>query len=148
MAENVVVITGAEPTGVLEALSGLDSVEVLAAAVVHRSADGELSLDHETGDALTFAEKHPRLGALVTVLLGPIDTLLFGNQLVALYGATEQSPEDLALRHIAQAVPAGSTAVIAEVVEDDPATLDAAIDGRVARKPLAQVEREIAATRP
>ncbi|GAA4541412.1 hypothetical protein [Pseudonocardia xishanensis] len=90
MAENVVVITGTEPAAALAALSALDSVQVRAAAVVHRFADGELSLDHETGDALSFTEKHPRLGALVTLLLGPIDTLLFGNQLVSLYGAAAQ----------------------------------------------------------
>jgi hypothetical protein len=143
MAENVVVITAADLDAALQALEGLDGVELRAAAVVSRDADGTLSLDHEAGDALTFTEKHPRLGALVTLLLGPIDTLLFGNQLVALYGATEQSPEDLALRHIAQAVPAGGTALIAEVVEEDPAVLDAAVPGTVSRKPLEQVEREI-----
>ncbi|WP_181781389.1 hypothetical protein [Pseudonocardia pini] len=145
MAENVVVITATDLDAALRSLEGLDGVELRAAAIVSRDADGALSLDHEAGDALTFAEKHPRLGALVTLLLGPIDTLLFGNQLVALYGATEQSPEDLALRHIAQAVPAGSSALIAEVDEADPAVLDAAVPGTISRRPLSVVEAEIAA---
>lgn len=156
MAENVLVVTGSDPEEALSALRAADSIELRAAAIVHRAADGSLSLDEQTGDASTFADRHPRLGALVTLLLGPIDTLLFGNQLVALYGASEtepaestigtgQSGEELALRHIAQAVPAGSSAVIAEVVEQDPGVLDTAVPGTIARKPLAQVEREIEA---
>jgi hypothetical protein len=145
--ENVLVVTGSDPSEALSALRASAAIELRAAAIVHRAADGSLSLDEQTGDALTFADKHPRLGALVTLLLGPIDTLLFGNQLVALYGATEQSEEELALQHIAQAVPAGGSAVIAEVVEEDEALLDAAVPGTIARKPLAQVEREIEATR-
>jgi hypothetical protein len=143
VAENVLVVTGSDPSEALSALRASDAIELRAAAIVHRAADGTLSLDDQTGDALTFADRHPRLGALVTLLLGPIDTLLFGNQLVALYGASEQSDEELALRHIAQAVPAGSSAVIAEVVEDDPSVLDTAVPGTITRKPLAQVEREL-----
>ncbi|MCF7552071.1 hypothetical protein [Pseudonocardia sp. WMMC193] len=143
MAENVLVVTGSDPAEALSALRASDAIELRAAAIVHRAADGKLTLDEQTGDALTFADTHPRLGALVTLLLGPVDTLLFGNQLVALYGAAEQSEEGLALRHIAQAVPAGGSAVIADVVEDDESILDTAVPGTIARKPLAQVEREI-----
>ncbi|MCE3555164.1 hypothetical protein LWC33_27395 [Pseudonocardia sp. RS11V-5] len=151
MAENVVVVTGAEPREVLDVLGGLHdagSLELRAAAIVHRDADGHLELDHEAGDALGFAERHPRLGALVTLLLGPIDTLLFGNQLVSLYGATEQSPEELAIGHLARTVPAGGTAVIADVDEPDHGVLDAKLPGAtVARRPYADVEREVEAAR-
>lgn len=144
MAENVVVVTGSDPAAALKALRRLDTVELRAAAIVHRAADGRLTLDHEAGDALTFAERHPRLGALVTLLVSPIDTLFFGNQLVSLYGATERSEEDLALRYLAQAVPAGTSGVIAEVVEDDPAVLDAAVPGRISRRPFSEVQAELA----
>ncbi|MFR9803828.1 hypothetical protein ACL02T_16230 [Pseudonocardia sp. RS010] len=151
MAENVVVVTGAEPREVLDALAALDgagALELRAAAIVHRDTEGTLSLDHETGDAVSFAERHPRLGALVTLLLGPIDTLLFGNQLVSLYGAAEQSPEELAIGHLARTVPAGGTAVIADVDEPDPGQLDARLPGTVvARRPYTEVEREIEASR-
>jgi hypothetical protein len=148
MAENVVVITGTEPRATIDALRELDAdgaLELRAAAVVHRSAKGTLRLDHETGDAVAFTERHPRLGALVTLLLGPLDTLLFGNQLVALYGAREQSPEELAIGQVARAVPAGGTAVIADVVEQQENTLDAKVAGTVTRRPTADVENEIAA---
>jgi hypothetical protein len=151
MAENVVVITGSDPRKVLDTLSALDAageVELRAAAIVARDADGKLSLDHETGDAVTFVDRHPRLGALITLLLGPLDTLLFGNQLVALFGTTQQTAEELAVGHLAQAVPAGATAVIADVDEPDPAVLGTALDGAtIARRTYADVEREIDASR-
>lgn len=147
MAENVVVITGSHPQEVLDALRGLDDagkLELRAAAIVHRDADGRLSVDHETGDAVSFTDRHPRLGTLLTVLLGPIDTLLFGNQLVSLFGATEQSAEELAVGHLAQAVPAGATAVIADVDEPDPALLDTMLaPATIARRAAADVQREL-----
>jgi hypothetical protein len=151
MAENVVVITGSDPRKVLDTLSALDEageLELRAAAIVQRDADGKLSLDHETGDAISFTERHPRLGAVVTLLLGPLDTLLFGNQLVSLLGASEQTPEELAIGHLAQAVPAGSQAVIADVDEPDPSLLEARLaDATVARRAYSDVEREIDASR-
>ena len=151
MAENVVVVTGADPRKVLDTLRALDAagtLELRAAAIVHRDARGRLSLDHEVGDAVSFANRHPRLGALITVLLGPLDTLLFGNQLVSLFGATEQRPEELAVGHLAQAVPAGGTAVIADLDEPEPGLVDAQLVGAsVARRPYTEVEREIEASR-
>ena len=146
MAENVVVVTGVDPREALEVLEQLGSagsLEVRAAAVVHRAADGTLTLDHEAGDAVSYADRHPRLGALITLLLSPIDALLFGNQLVSLYGATERSAEELAVGHIAQAVPAGGSALVADVDEQDPAVLDAAVGGTVTRRAYADVEREL-----
>jgi hypothetical protein len=147
MTENVVVVTGADPGGVLDTLQSLDeegALELRAAAVVRRDADGHLSLDHEAGDAVSFADRHPRLGAVVTLLLGPLDTLLFGNQLVSLFGATERTAEELAVGHLAQAVPAGGEATIADIDEPDPAVLDAKLAGAtVTRRPYAEVEKEL-----
>ena len=84
MAENVVVITGLDPQKTLDTLRALDdagTLELRAAAHVHRDANGRLSLDHETGDTVSFTDRHPRLGP-ITLLLGPLDTLLFGWLLV------------------------------------------------------------------
>jgi hypothetical protein len=150
MTENVVVVTGADPRSVLDTLQALDEegvLELRAAAVVRRDADGHLSLDHEAGDAVSFADRHPRLGAVVTLLLGPLDTLLFGNQLVSLFGATERSAEELAVGHLAQAVPAGGEAMIADIDEPDPAVLDAKLAGAsVTRRRYADVEEELGAS--
>jgi len=149
MTENVVVVTGADPRGVLDTLRALDeagALELRAAAIVHRDAEGHLSLDHEAGDAVAFADRHPRLGALVTLLLGPLDTLLFGNQLVSLFGATEHSAEELAVGHLAQAVPAGGEAAIADIDEPDASLLDAKLAGAtITRRPYAEVEQELGA---
>jgi hypothetical protein len=151
MPENVVVITRSDPQKTLDALRALDdagTLELRAAAIVHRDAEGRLSLDHETGDAVSFTDRYPRLGAVITLLLGPLDTLLFGNQLVALFGATERTAEELAVGHLAQAIPAGVTAVIADVDEPDLAVLDKALDGAtIARRTYADVERELDASR-
>jgi hypothetical protein len=147
MTENVVVVTGADPRTVLDTLRALHeegALELRAAAIVHRDTDGHLSLGQETGDAVSFAERHARLGAVVTLLLGPLDTLLFGNQLVSLFGATERSAEELAVGHLAQAVPAGGEAAIADVDEPDPGLLDAKLAGAtVTRRPYADVEKEL-----
>jgi len=149
MTENVVVVTGVEPRAALATLQALHeagSLELRAAAVVRRDEHGKLSLDHEAGDAVSFADRHPRLGAVVTLLLGPLDTLLFGNQLVSLFGATERTAEELAVGQVAQAVPAGGEALIADVDEPDPAMLDAKLAGAtLTRRPYAEVEREIGA---
>jgi len=147
MTENVVVVTCADPRTVLDTLQALDeagALELRAAAIVRRDPDGHLSLDHEAGDAVSFADRHPRLGAVVTLLLGPLDTLLFGNQLVSLFGATERTAEELAVGHLAQAVPAGGEATIADIDEPDPAVLDAKLAGAtVTRRPYAEVEKEL-----
>src|SRR5690349_12858346 len=139
MTENVVVVTGVDPRATLDTLQALHeagSLELRAAAVVRRDAHGKLSLDHEAGDAVSFADRHPRLG--------PVVTLLFGNQLVSLFGATERTAEELAVGQVAQAVPAGGEALIADVDEPDPAVLDAKLAGAtVTRRPYAEVEQEI-----
>jgi uncharacterized membrane protein len=127
--ENVLVITLDEAAApqALEMLSRLaseDGFELRAAAVVHRSGDGRISIEDHVGNVetrQTLAQRHPRLATLLTVLAGPLDTLLLGNSLVALAGAVaEPTPEELALDQLARAIPLGGTAVIADVVERDP----------------------------
>jgi hypothetical protein len=139
MTENVVVVTGPDPRSALDTLQALHeagSLELRAAAIVRRDADGRLTLDNEAGDAVSIADRHPRLGAVVT--------LLFGNQLVSLFGATERTAEELAVGQVAQAVPAGGEAVIADVDEPDPGLLDAKLAGAtITRRPYAEVEQEI-----
>jgi uncharacterized membrane protein len=158
-AENVLVITleraatAPDALGALTALAA-DGFALRAAAVVRRSTDGRISISGEVGDvdlAGTFAEQRPRLATLLTVLAGPLDTLLLGNSLVALTGAlAEPSPDEVALDHLARAVPSGRAAVIAEVTESDPGLVDEALAGlgaRIVRRPLADVEAEIGAAR-
>jgi hypothetical protein len=113
-----------------------------------------MSIGDEVGDvetAGTLAERYPRFATLLLVLAGPLDTLLFGNSLMALTGApAELSPDEVALEHLARAVPPGRTAVVAEVAESDPGLVDAALAGLSAwlvRRPRADVEAELGAAR-
>lgn len=156
--ENVLVITLDDADRARDALAALTDPgggaggpgQLRGAAVVHRAADGRVTIGEEVGDidtAGTFAERHPRLATLLTVLAGPLDTLLLGNTLVALTGAmAEPSPDEVALEHLARAIPPGRTAVIAFAAEADPAATDRALAGlaaHVTRRPLAEVEAEL-----
>ena len=153
--ENVLVVTlddpGSPTDPVLDALTEPDNGFTLrSAAVVHRDADGAVTLGEHAGDIDTegtLVERHPRLSGLLTALLAPIDTLLLGNSLVALTGAlAEPSMDERALLQLARAIPPGGTAVIADVVESDPQVLDdrlAACAVTVTRRPLAEVEAEL-----
>jgi uncharacterized membrane protein len=157
--ENVLVVALDDPASptdpVLEALTEPDDGFTLrSAAIVHRGADGAVTIGEHAGDldtAGTLAERHPRLAGLLTALLAPIDTLLLGNSLVALTGAlAEPSPDERVLLQLARAIPPGGAAVIADVVEADPQALDhrlAAHAVTVTRRPLADVEADLAATR-
>jgi uncharacterized membrane protein len=156
--ENVLVITldeAATASQALKTLSRLDSgdgFELRAATVVYRTRDGRIRIEDHVGDVearQTLVERHPRLATLLTVLTGPLDTLLLGNSLVALAGAViEPTPDELALEHLARAIPLRGTAIIADVVEHDPDVVNrglAPFGARVTRRPLAQVYAEVGA---
>ena len=58
--------------------------------------------------------------------------------------------DEVALEHLARAVPPGRTAVVAEVAESDPGLVDEALAGVsawIVRRPLADVEAELGAAR-
>ena len=78
--------------------------------------------------------------------------LAFQALLVALTGAlAEPSPDERVLLRPARAIPAGSTAVIADVVEPDPEALDHRLAQHavtVTRHPLAAVEADLADSPP
>ena len=105
-----------------------DGFTLRSAAIVRREPDGAVTIGEHVGDLDTegtLAERHPRIAGILTALLAPVDTLLLGNSLVALTGAlAEPSPDERVLLQLARAIPAGSTAVIADVVESDPKALD------------------------
>ena len=155
--ENVLVITldQAAAAQVLKTLRRLDSeegFELRAAAIVHRSREGQIRIKEHVGDVetrQTLVERHPRLATLLTVLAGPLDTLLLGNSLVALAGAVaEPTPDELALEHLARVIPLEGTAIIADVIERDPDVVNRGLTpfgARVTRRPLAQVYAEVGA---
>jgi hypothetical protein len=107
-----------------------------------RSADVEA--------AGTFAERHPRLATLLLVLAGPLDTLLFGNSLMALTGAlAEPSPDEVALEHLARAVPPGrrSSPRSPNPIRGSSTRRSRALSAWIVRRPLADVGAELDAAR-
>lgn len=160
--ENVLVITVDEPASVVQVVETLTrlrsegELELRAAATIHRSADGRISVEDQVADADADtdaepgpARRHPRLAGLLAVLAGPLDTLLFGNSLMALAGALAvRGPDEPALEHLARSIPPGTTAVVADVRESDPTVVDrelTLVGGRAARRPVGEVEAEVAA---
>jgi uncharacterized membrane protein len=155
---NVVIVKFGEPSRAYQALSvlkecdangriGLDS-----AAVVERTATGELRIT-EGADNLDFAgtASGSLIGMLVGVLGGPVGVLLgwgAGAMIGGSFDVDRAVTSDDALTVLAQAIPPGSTAVIASVEEPAVEVIDGEmkkLDGEVTRRPVAEVMSELAA---
>src|SRR3954465_14249890 len=158
MDENVIVTTFNEDSTAYEALARLKElaaqgqIDLHDGAVVRRGQDGTLHLRDETGneDEGLATLTGGTIGLLIGILAGPIGVLPGGA--VALLAGTivdEEDDEetDSVLEHIARSIGTGETAVLADVGESGPAPVDgamAALDGRVTRHALKDVEAEIA----
>src|SRR4051812_48338900 len=158
MDENIIVTTFSEDSRAYEALARLkdlaaeDQIDLRDGAVVERGQDGTLHLHDETGDeddglaTLTGGT----IGLLIGILTGPIGILLGGAVGLlagAIVDAEDDDETDSVLEHIARSIGTGETAVLADVGESGPAPVDgamAALDGRVTRHALKDVEAEIA----
>jgi uncharacterized membrane protein len=154
--ENVVVIRFTEPSNAYQALSVLkecnaDSrIGLESAAVVERTATGELRIP-ESADNVAFAGTAggSLIGMLVGVLGGPVGALLGWGAGALMGGAFDVEravTSDEALTVLAQAIPPGSTAVIASVEEPAVEVIDGEmkkLDGEVTRRPVAEVMAEL-----
>jgi uncharacterized membrane protein len=154
--ENVVVVSFEEPSKAYQALSVLkhldadDRIDLKAAALVERAADGKLSIVETAGNAaLNGTASGSLIGMLVGVLGGPFG-ILFGWATGAMAGGvfdldrSEKSYEGLGV--LAKAIPTESTAVVADVKEPVVEVIDAEmfeLDGEVTRVSAADVLDEI-----
>ncbi|GAA4835385.1 hypothetical protein GCM10023221_10460 [Luteimicrobium xylanilyticum] len=123
-----------------------------AAAIVERSADGQLKVAEGDDSVIGSATLGGSLiGVLIGVLGGPVGTLLglaVGATGGALVDATRADQGDEILVSFAQAVPAGSNAIVAETSEADTSVLDGFVTqhgGTIARRPLDDVIAELEA---
>lgn len=147
---NVLTITASDPavaTQALDALARLDAdgqVTVHAAAVVKRGDEGEVSIDRKIGDDATPSPpQRGRFAEAFQILVGTVDMLMLGNTMVAAAGANPPTDADLVVDHLAMTVPAGQSAVVADLTETDPAIVDAAVaalGAAVARRPIAEFD--------
>ena len=156
--ENVVVVRFAEPSKAYQGLSVLKDLDAAgrigldSAAVVERTAAGELLIPESADNVgLENTEVGSLIGMLVGVLGGPVGVLLGWGGGALLGGAFDIDravTSDEALTVLGQAIPPGSTAVMADVEEPAIEVIDgemAMLDGDVTRRPVSEVMIELEA---
>lgn len=139
----------------LTALKQLDSqgqVNLQAAAVVERGDDGKLVVKDRVGDVgYEATATGGLLGLLLGILGGPLGVLFggtYGLMLGSFVDLDEADESDSVLGQISASLQPGHTALVAEVTEQSPEIVDTAmgnLDGKVLRRPVDDVEAEIAA---
>jgi uncharacterized membrane protein len=136
----------------LKELDGQGQLSLEAAVVVERGSDGQLvTKDSVGGVHYEGAASLGLLGLLVGILAGPVGVLVGGASGVVFGSVADVDQEqssDSVLGQISGTVQAGRTALLAEVTEQSPQVVDAAmagLSGTVLRKPVAEVEAELAA---
>ena len=157
MAENIVVMTLPTHSGTYEAFSKLKSAagfDLNAAVIIERDADGIAHLaegrDYQAGAATTGGSL---IGMLVGILGGPLGMLLglgAGALTGSLIDADRLDLGDDVISDFAKVVPPGGNAILAQVVEDAPAALNAfadSVSATVVRRPVEEVVAEIEPSR-
>ena len=160
--ENVVVVTfGEDPakdTNAYQALTDLNQIglqgqiEIAGAAVVTRDRDGRVVVKSEVGDdPYVGTVSGGTIGLLVGILGGPLGVLLggsYGALVGSLFDVDEAETTDSVLGELAKQVQPTRMAVLAQVTEQSPEVIDTAmarLGGDVMRRPVVDVESELAA---
>jgi uncharacterized membrane protein len=154
--ENVLVIRFDEPSTAYQALSVLKAsaadgrIGLDSAAVVARAEDGTLDVPESAyGDEFVGLASGSVIGMLVGVLGGPVGLLLgwgAGAMAGGAFDLDRAISSDEALTVLGGAIPAGSTAVIANVEEPAVEVIDGEmtkLGGQVTRRPLVEVMAEL-----
>ena len=139
----------------LTALKELDSqgrLRLEAAAVVVRDVDGHLVVKEQVGsNEFEGAAGGGLLGLLIGVIGGPLGVLIggtYGLLVGSLVDLDEVEHSESVLGELSASVTSGRTALLAQVTEQSPEVVDSAVarlGGTVLRRPVADVEAEIAA---
>jgi uncharacterized membrane protein len=156
--DNVLAINFVEDRNAYEALTKLEEldeqgqVELEGAAVVLRNDDGGIEIKDEVGDTgYEGTATGGIVGLIVGILGGPLGVRLGGATGVligSLFDLDDEVETESVLGEISRSVRVGHAAVLAEVSEQSPEVVDAAVErlgGTVIRRPLLDVEAEIAA---
>jgi len=160
--DNVLVVSfGEDPqndTNAYQALTSLkeldsqDQIKIAGAAVVTRDPDDRLDIKSEVAnDPIAGTASGGIIGLLVGVIGGPLGVLLggtYGMVVGSLFDIDDVETTESVLREISDEVQATRTAVLAQVTEQSPEVIDAAMErlgGEVTRRPVLEVEQEIAA---
>jgi uncharacterized membrane protein len=160
--DNVLVITfGDDPehdTNAYQALTDLEQldtqgqIKIADAAVVSRGADGRVDVKSDVAnDPYIGTASGGMVGLLVGIIGGPVGMLLggaYGALVGSLFDIDDVATTDSVLGEISKQIQPTRTAVLAQVTEQTPEVIDAAmarLDGQVMRRPVFEVEQEIAA---
>jgi uncharacterized membrane protein len=160
--DNVVVVSfgedAANDTNAYQALTDLkeldsqNQIKIAGAAVVTRGLDGRVEIKSEVGDLPYEGTASGALvGLLVGIIGGPLG-MLFGGatglMVGSLFDIDDATTTESVLSDISKQVRPTRTAVLAQVTEQSREVIDAAmwkLGGEVMRRPVADVEQEIAA---
>jgi uncharacterized membrane protein len=139
----------------LTALKQLDTqgqLELQAAAVVDRGDDGQIVVKDQVGDVgYVGAASGSILGLLIGILGGPLGVLIggsYGLLVGSLFDLGDAADTESVLGQISTSVRPGRTGLLAQVTEQSPEVVDtgmASLGGTVLRRPVDDVEAEIAA---
>ena len=160
--DNVLVVTfgenQADDTNAYQALTDLkqlDSqhqIEIAGAAAISRDLDGRVEVKSEVGnDPYLGTAGGGMVGLLVGIIGGPLGVLLggtYGMLVGSLFDIDDVATTESVLGEISNQVHTTRTAVLAQVTEESPEVIDAAmarLGGEVSRRPVFEVEQEIAA---
>ncbi len=160
--DNVLVISfGEEPENdanayqALTDLGQLDSqgqIKIADAAVVTRDQDGHIEVKSEVGnDPYLGTASGGLIGLLLGIIGGPLGVLLggtYGALVGSLFDIDDAETTDSVLGEISKQARPTRTVVLAQVDEQSPEVIDAAmarLGGEVMRRPVVEVEQEIAA---
>ena len=159
MEQNVVVLSFTEESKAFEALSQIKAaalqgrVKLHVATVVQRGTQGVLSIkDGATdGAASSVALNGTLIGAVVGMLAGPLGILLGGlyGAVIGDYIAVDRVQDRLSvMEQIGSVIPAGTTAVVAQIEETSTEAVDGIaqhLDATLLRRPRVIVESEVQA---
>jgi uncharacterized membrane protein len=160
--DNVLVVTfGDDPandTNAYQALTDLkqldtqDQIKIAGAAVVERDLDGRVAIKSEVeNDPYVGTASGGVIGLLVGIIGGPLGVLFggaYGALIGSLFDIDDAETTESVLAEISKQVHPTRTAVLAQVAEQSPEVVDAAmgkLGGEVMRRPSVEVEQEIAA---
>jgi len=136
----------------LKQLDSQDQIKITSAAVITRDGDGRVDVKSDVGeDPYVGTASGGVLGLLVGIIGGPLGMLLggaYGMLVGSLFDIDEVDTTESVLGEISKQVKPARTALLAEVTEQSPEVIDAAmarLGGEVLRRPTIDVEDEIAA---
>ena len=155
--DKVVVVAFSDDGKAYEALATvkqLDSqgqIDLVEGTVVTRDQDGRVHMKDEAGDDnLVGTASGGLIGLLIGILGGPLGILLGGATgllLGSLYDLDDADTTDSALGQVSKTVEVDRNTLLAQVVEQSPDVLDTAmarLGGTVIRRPVYEIEAEIA----